>query len=362
MTKLTQKNVKFDQGEKEEAAFQLIKQMLCSAPILALPKGSENFIVYCDASHKGLGAVLMQNKKVIAYASRQLKIHEKNYTTHDLELEAVVRAKETSTALDTYPILLSFTHCGNKSILRVLRIILVILPEHPSETIVFHNEDGNPARANIKQALGYLKDGDGDGNSQPHKGVKASANSDVMYSFTSAQDGDPLQDDVRLCLGDDLKKAQDHSQRQATSTKDVYSRRRIIAATRLKIMKMYDYGHLDEIEVRRDDQQIHIVIQRRVEDLQLGIESYQKKLNLTKPDTFRLMRTDELHKFSDDTLNDRTALQDISSGLRMDFLPKKKLSNLEKRRARVMIQDIEKQLFQRRLMRNLEKFVGGKEE
>ncbi|GJY02606.1 hypothetical protein Tco_0360758, partial [Tanacetum coccineum] len=116
---------------------------------------------------------------------------------------------------DTYPILLSFTHCGNKSILRVLRIILVILPEHPSETIVFHNEDGNPARANIKQALGYLKDGDGDGNSKPHKGVKASANSDVMYSVTSAQDGDPLQDDVRLCVGDDLKKAQDHSQSQA---------------------------------------------------------------------------------------------------------------------------------------------------
>ncbi|GJU59182.1 putative reverse transcriptase domain-containing protein [Tanacetum coccineum] len=63
-----------------------------SAPILALPKGSENFIVYCDASHKGLGAVLMQNEKVIAYASRQLKIHEKNYTTHDLELGAVVFA------------------------------------------------------------------------------------------------------------------------------------------------------------------------------------------------------------------------------------------------------------------------------
>ncbi|GKC65950.1 putative reverse transcriptase domain-containing protein, partial [Tanacetum coccineum] len=62
------------------------------APILALPQGAENFIVYCDASHKGLGAVLMQNKKVIAYASRQLKIHEKNYTTHDLELGAVVFA------------------------------------------------------------------------------------------------------------------------------------------------------------------------------------------------------------------------------------------------------------------------------
>ncbi|GKD60927.1 putative reverse transcriptase domain-containing protein, partial [Tanacetum coccineum] len=70
MTKLTQKNIKFDWGEKEEAAFQLIKQKLCSAPILALPKGSENFIVYYDASHKGLGVVLMQNEKVIAYASR----------------------------------------------------------------------------------------------------------------------------------------------------------------------------------------------------------------------------------------------------------------------------------------------------
>ncbi|GJV03079.1 putative reverse transcriptase domain-containing protein [Tanacetum coccineum] len=82
----------FDWEEKEEALFQLIKKKLCSAPILALPKGSENFIVYCDASHKGLGAVLMQNEKVIAYASRQLKIHEKNYTTHDLELGAVVFA------------------------------------------------------------------------------------------------------------------------------------------------------------------------------------------------------------------------------------------------------------------------------
>nr|GFD17221.1 putative reverse transcriptase domain-containing protein [Tanacetum cinerariifolium] len=78
--------------EKEEVAFQLIKQKLCSAPIMALPKGSEKFIVYSDASHKGLGAVLMQNEKVIAYASRQLKIHEKNYTTYDLELEAVVFA------------------------------------------------------------------------------------------------------------------------------------------------------------------------------------------------------------------------------------------------------------------------------
>ncbi|GKC62339.1 putative reverse transcriptase domain-containing protein [Tanacetum coccineum] len=92
MTKLTQKNVKFDWSKKEKAAFQLLKQKLCSAPILALPEGSENFVVYCDASRKGLGAVLMQREKVIAYASCLLKIHEKNYTTHDLELGVVVFA------------------------------------------------------------------------------------------------------------------------------------------------------------------------------------------------------------------------------------------------------------------------------
>ncbi|GJZ59143.1 putative reverse transcriptase domain-containing protein [Tanacetum coccineum] len=90
--KLTQKKVKFEWGDKQEAAFQLLKQKLCSAPILALPEGSEDFIAYCDASKKGLGAVLMQRERVISYASRQLKIHEKNYTTHDLELGAVVFA------------------------------------------------------------------------------------------------------------------------------------------------------------------------------------------------------------------------------------------------------------------------------
>nr|GEW88068.1 putative reverse transcriptase domain-containing protein [Tanacetum cinerariifolium] len=88
MTKLTQKKVKFEWGDKQEAAFQLLKQKLCSTPILALPEGSEDFIAYCDASNKGLGAVLMQREKVISYASRQLKIHEKNYMTHGLELGA----------------------------------------------------------------------------------------------------------------------------------------------------------------------------------------------------------------------------------------------------------------------------------
>nr|GEU55810.1 reverse transcriptase domain-containing protein [Tanacetum cinerariifolium] len=79
-------------SEKAEDAFQLLKQKLCSASILALTKGSKNFVVYCDASRKGLGVVLMQREKVIAYASRQIKIHKKNYTTHDLELGAVVFA------------------------------------------------------------------------------------------------------------------------------------------------------------------------------------------------------------------------------------------------------------------------------
>ncbi|GJY08204.1 putative reverse transcriptase domain-containing protein [Tanacetum coccineum] len=92
MTKLTQKGIKFDWGEKEENAFQLIKQKLCSTPILALPEGSKDFVVYCNASHKGLGDVLMQREKVIAYTSRQLKSHEKNYTTHDLELGSKVFA------------------------------------------------------------------------------------------------------------------------------------------------------------------------------------------------------------------------------------------------------------------------------
>ncbi|GKC71347.1 putative reverse transcriptase domain-containing protein, partial [Tanacetum coccineum] len=90
MTTLTQKSVKFDWGEKEETTFQTLNQKLYSAPILALPEGSENFVVYYDASHKGLGALLMQNERVIAYASRQLKLrdlimhesHKSKYSIH----------------------------------------------------------------------------------------------------------------------------------------------------------------------------------------------------------------------------------------------------------------------------------------
>ncbi|KAI3790531.1 hypothetical protein L2E82_03636 [Cichorium intybus] len=92
LTALTQKEKKFDWEERHESAFQKLKQLLCSAPILSLPEGIEDFVVFCDASHQGLGCVLMQRNKVIAYASRQLKPNETNYTTHDLELGAVVFA------------------------------------------------------------------------------------------------------------------------------------------------------------------------------------------------------------------------------------------------------------------------------
>ncbi|GJZ29004.1 putative reverse transcriptase domain-containing protein, partial [Tanacetum coccineum] len=88
LTELTQKNKKYIWGEDQESAFQLLKQKLCEAPVLALPGGNDDFVVYCDASHQSLGAILMQREKVIAYASRQLKPHEENYTTHDLELGA----------------------------------------------------------------------------------------------------------------------------------------------------------------------------------------------------------------------------------------------------------------------------------
>nr|GEW21795.1 uncharacterized mitochondrial protein AtMg00810-like [Tanacetum cinerariifolium] len=221
------------------------------------------------------------------------------------------------------------------------------------------------------------------------------------------------------------------------SARDVYSKRRIIAVKDLKIVEWHSYKHLDWITVRRDDDKLYkfkkgdfkrlrlqdiedmplllvqgklsnltveerfafnvslrmftrsIVIQRRVEDLQLGVKSYQKRLNLTKPDTYRsdlkqreaytaysnprgfiyqnkdkknrLMQIDELHKFSDGTLNDvRTALDDHLKGIRMRYLPHTIWRKSDKDRAVAMIQAIDKVLKTRRIMRSLEKFVGGR--
>ncbi|XP_022031188.1 uncharacterized protein LOC110932138 [Helianthus annuus] len=92
LTKLTRKDEKFIWAEDQERAFQTLKEKLTHAPVLTLPDGTEDMVVYSDASHSGLGCVLMQRGKVIAYASRQLKAHEKRYPTHDLELAAVVFA------------------------------------------------------------------------------------------------------------------------------------------------------------------------------------------------------------------------------------------------------------------------------
>ncbi|GJW07964.1 putative reverse transcriptase domain-containing protein [Tanacetum coccineum] len=92
LTLLTQKNKTYVWGDKKKEAFRILKEKLCNAPVLTLPDGPNNFVVFCDASKQGFGCVLMQRGKVIAYASRQLKTHEKNHTTHDLELGAVVFA------------------------------------------------------------------------------------------------------------------------------------------------------------------------------------------------------------------------------------------------------------------------------
>ncbi|GKD67019.1 hypothetical protein Tco_1309127 [Tanacetum coccineum] len=171
------------------------------------------------------------------------------------------------------------------------------------------------------------------------------------------------------------------------SARDVYSKRRIIAVTKLEIVDWHNYKHLDWITVRRDDDKLYkfkednfnrlriqdiedmllllvqgklinltveerlafnvsliiftrsVVIQRRVEDLQLGVESYQKKINVTKPDT--LMRIDELYKFSDGTLNDvRTALNNRLKGIQMKYLPQTIWRHSDKDKAGAMIQQI----------------------
>ncbi|GJR39078.1 hypothetical protein Tco_1214762 [Tanacetum coccineum] len=218
---------------------------------------------------------------------------------------------------------------------------------------------------------------------------------------------------------------------------DVYSTKRILAVTHVSVMRKYGYGYLEEIVVRRADNVLYrfkegdfprlrindiedmlllvvqnrlnnlsgddvadfaialrmytrsLVIQKRVEDLQLGVESYQKKINVTKPDTTRsdlrkrhpytpykdpqgfiyvddfgrnrLMRSDELYKFSDGTLTRLlSSLEDITKNIDMTYLPKRRWSTLEKKRAHFMIKDINKLLKERRMMRSLEKFVGGR--
>ena len=92
MTRLLQKNVKFEWSEKCQASFKKLKAFLTKASVLTLPTYGKDYVIFSDASLNGLGCVLMQEGKVVAYASRQLKPHEKNYPTHYLELVAIVFA------------------------------------------------------------------------------------------------------------------------------------------------------------------------------------------------------------------------------------------------------------------------------
>ncbi|GKA93208.1 hypothetical protein Tco_0815194, partial [Tanacetum coccineum] len=218
---------------------------------------------------------------------------------------------------------------------------------------------------------------------------------------------------------------------------DVYSTKHILAVTHVSVMRKYGYGYLEEIVVRRADNVLYrfkegdfprlrindiedmlilmvqnrlsnlsgddvadftielrmytrsLVIQKLIKDLQLGVESYQKKINVTKPDTTRsdlrkrhpytpykdpqgfiyvddngrnrLMRSDELYKFSDGTLTRLlSSLEDITKNIDMTYFPKRRWSTLEKKRAHFMIKDINKLLKKRRMMRSLKKFIGGR--
>jgi hypothetical protein len=104
--KIVKKGAKFEWGQKCEGAFHTLRQHLTTTPVLVQPDDNKSFDVYCDASGTGLGCVLMQDNRVIAYASKALRPHEQNYPTHDLELAVVVHA------LKMWRHYLMGTHCN----------------------------------------------------------------------------------------------------------------------------------------------------------------------------------------------------------------------------------------------------------
>ncbi|GJS46653.1 hypothetical protein Tco_0596774 [Tanacetum coccineum] len=171
---------------------------------------------------------------------------------------------------------------------------------------------------------------------------------------------------------------------------DVYSTKRILAVTQVLVMRKYRYGYLEEIVMRRaNNNRLSNLSGDDVADFAIALRIYQKKINVTKPDTTRsdlikrhpytpykdpqgfiyvddngrnrLMRSDKLYKFNDGTLTRLlSSLEDISKNIDMTYLPKRRWSTLEKKRAHFMIKDINKLLKERRMMRSLEKFVGGR--
>ncbi|GKB66731.1 hypothetical protein Tco_0928143 [Tanacetum coccineum] len=227
----------------------------------------------------------------------------------------------------------------------------------------------------------------------------------------------PLMRLLSLLIGlsSTLVKPFDLERRPSESTRNVYYRRIIIAITKFQIVEWHGYTHLDWITVRRDDDKLYtfkeddfkrirlqdikdmliLLVQGKLinhnveEHLAFSVESYQKKLNIAKPDTYRsdlkrrdaykaysnprgfifqnkdkknkLIRMDELHKFSDGTLNDvRNALDDRLKGIRMENLPQIIWRQSDREQAAAIIQAIDKQLKSKRIMRSLERFVGGR--
>ncbi|GKB06419.1 hypothetical protein Tco_0834652 [Tanacetum coccineum] len=167
------------------------------------------------------------------------------------------------------------------------------------------------------------------------------------------------------------------------SKHDVYSTKRILAVTNVKINICYSYGQLEEIEVRRSDQQLYkfmegdfprlhlndiedmllFVVQNRLFNLK-GKDIVHLAAALQKLNIQRLMRFDELYKFSYDTLQSvRDTLHDMATNLRMGYnkaMPKRRWSHLDKTRSHITLKEIDRQLQERRLMRSLEKFIGGR--
>ncbi|GKE51462.1 hypothetical protein Tco_1486618 [Tanacetum coccineum] len=161
------------------------------------------------------------------------------------------------------------------------------------------------------------------------------------------------------------------------STRDVYSRNKIIGIKKLTIVEWHNYKHLEWTTVRRDDDKLYTFKEGdynrlRLQDIEdillLLIQGKLTNLNIeerfiyqNKDKKNRLMCIDELHKFSDGTLNDvRSALDDILKRIWMEYLPQIVWRNVDRERAGAMIQAIDRQLRNRRLMRSLEKFVGGR--